>query len=194
MGKGELFEKQRQMLLQTKDFSVLSEREHEILKMRFGLNDSEEHVRREIGEQFGVSATRIHQLEARALHRLGIPYEVPKDDYGRELVKCVRCGRWLPRSQTVQDIKGHEGECDICHYEDMGADVSNYKMEEEELIQHLVNAYYSGERASGVGIVYTVRNKMFSMDIRGENHFLSKNALADNKGDELAAKIATWAK
>jgi RNA polymerase primary sigma factor len=48
----------------------LSERETEILKMRFGLCDGDEYTLEEVGEQFKVTRERIRQIESKALKKL----------------------------------------------------------------------------------------------------------------------------
>ena len=48
----------------------LPDREAQILRLRFGLNGSQEYTLEEIGQQFGVSRERIRQLEARALRQM----------------------------------------------------------------------------------------------------------------------------
>lgn len=50
----------------------LSEREREILTLRFGLDDSEPRTLAEAGEIIGVSRERIRQIEKRALQKLGL--------------------------------------------------------------------------------------------------------------------------
>jgi len=50
----------------------LSEREQEILTLRFGLDDSEPRTLAEAGEIIGVSRERIRQIEKRALQKLGL--------------------------------------------------------------------------------------------------------------------------
>ena len=50
--------------------SVLSEREQEILRLRFGLDRRRPHTRAEVARHFGVTAERIRQIELRALVRL----------------------------------------------------------------------------------------------------------------------------
>jgi RNA polymerase primary sigma factor len=53
--------------------SVLSEREREVLEMRFGLKDGQDHTLEEVGKHFGVTRERIRQIEAKALRKLRHP-------------------------------------------------------------------------------------------------------------------------
>ncbi len=55
--------------------SSLSEREQQILRMRFGLGDQEAHTLAEIGREFGLSRERIRQLQALALRKLRLAAE-----------------------------------------------------------------------------------------------------------------------
>lgn len=48
----------------------LSDREQQILRMRFGIGDQEAHTLAEIGREFGLSRERIRQLQALALRKL----------------------------------------------------------------------------------------------------------------------------
>ena len=48
----------------------LSKREREVLEMRFGLTDGQEHEVEEVGQALGVTREQIHQIEAKALHAL----------------------------------------------------------------------------------------------------------------------------
>ncbi len=53
--------------------SFLSEREREVLEMRFGLHDGKDHTLEEVGKSFGVTRERIRQIEAKALRKLRHP-------------------------------------------------------------------------------------------------------------------------
>ena len=48
----------------------LTGREAEVLKMRFGLSDGNEHTLEEVGQRFKVTRERIRQIEAKALNKL----------------------------------------------------------------------------------------------------------------------------
>jgi RNA polymerase primary sigma factor len=52
---------------------VLSDREREVLEMRFGLQDGQDHTLEEVGRHFGVTRERIRQIEAKALRKLRHP-------------------------------------------------------------------------------------------------------------------------
>ncbi|HYO87515.1 MAG TPA: RNA polymerase sigma factor RpoD [Candidatus Limnocylindrales bacterium] len=52
---------------------VLSEREREVLELRFGLIDGQDHTLEEVGKHFSVTRERIRQIEAKALRKLRHP-------------------------------------------------------------------------------------------------------------------------
>ncbi|MDE2820115.1 MAG: RNA polymerase sigma factor RpoD [Chloroflexota bacterium] len=52
---------------------ILSERERQVLEMRFGLLDGHDNTLEEVGHFFGVTRERIRQIEAKALRRLRHP-------------------------------------------------------------------------------------------------------------------------
>jgi RNA polymerase primary sigma factor len=62
-----------------RSFGLLSAREREILRLRFGFGDAEEHTLEEVGVRFAVSRERIRQLEARALRKLRRPLAAALD-------------------------------------------------------------------------------------------------------------------
>ncbi|MFH1085138.1 MAG: RNA polymerase sigma factor RpoD [Chloroflexota bacterium] len=64
----ELLREQMQDIL-----ASLSERERQVLSLRFGLDDGESHTLEEVGLHFGVTRERIRQIEAKALRKLRHP-------------------------------------------------------------------------------------------------------------------------
>ena len=51
----------------------LTEREREVLRLRFGLEDGRAHTLEEVGKRFNVTRERIRQIEAKALRKLRHP-------------------------------------------------------------------------------------------------------------------------
>lgn len=65
----------------SKALSLLSPKEEHIIIRRFGLHGSDEKTLSEIGQEFGVTADRIRQIEARAIRKLRHPfYAIPSPD------------------------------------------------------------------------------------------------------------------
>ncbi len=56
----------------------LSEREAEVIRLRFGIDDGYAHTLDQIGRTFGVSRERIRQIEERALNKLRHPVRIRK--------------------------------------------------------------------------------------------------------------------
>jgi len=50
--------------------NILSPREQQIIKMRFGFDDYEASTLEQIGEHFGVTRERVRQVEAKAIRKL----------------------------------------------------------------------------------------------------------------------------
>ena len=59
--------------------AALSERERDVLELRFGLKDGREHTLEEVSRYFNVTRERVRQIEAKALRKLRHPV------YSREL-------------------------------------------------------------------------------------------------------------
>lgn len=75
---------------------TLDSKESEVLRLRFGLNESDEQTLEEIGQVFMVTRERIRQIEAKALRKLRYPsraeslrdfIEIPKQKCQEELKK-----------------------------------------------------------------------------------------------------------
>lgn len=54
-------------------FDVLNDQEREVLRMRFGLDDGMVKTQKQVGDKFGVTKTRIGQIERKALSKLKNP-------------------------------------------------------------------------------------------------------------------------
>ena len=54
--------------------SALSDRECDVVRLRFGLDDGKARTLEEIGTVFSITRERVRQIEARALHKLRQPY------------------------------------------------------------------------------------------------------------------------
>ena len=52
---------------------MLSPRERDVLRLRFGLEDGRQRTLEEVGQLFGVTRERIRQIEAKALRKLRNP-------------------------------------------------------------------------------------------------------------------------
>ena len=57
--------------------SALSPREREVLRLRFGLADAEEHTLDEVGARFALTRERIREIEVTALRKLRSPLQGP---------------------------------------------------------------------------------------------------------------------
>ncbi len=70
----------RQMLREQMEdvLNSLSQREREVLIMRFGLEDGRGRTLEEVGREFGVTRERIRQIEAKALRKLRHPSRAKK--------------------------------------------------------------------------------------------------------------------
>ena len=70
----------KKMLIEAVDEALgeLSEREQEIVRMRFGLDDGQARTLEEVGKEFGVTRERVRQIEAKTLAKLRHPQRSQK--------------------------------------------------------------------------------------------------------------------
>ena len=70
----------KRMLVQAVEEALgeLSDREQEIVRMRFGLDDGQARTLEEVGKEFGVTRERIRQIEAKTLAKLRHPHAQPE--------------------------------------------------------------------------------------------------------------------
>ena len=59
-----------------KELNNLTEREAEVLRLRFGLDGKKVHTLRDVGEKLNLTRERVRQIKIEALHKLGICFEV----------------------------------------------------------------------------------------------------------------------
>ena len=57
---------------------TLTEREADVLRMRFGMYDGRTHTLEEVGQIFGVTRERIRQIENKAIRKLRHPSRAKK--------------------------------------------------------------------------------------------------------------------
>ena len=69
----EMMVKETNFSIIEKAFSTLSDREAQILKMRFGLGEIEPKTLEEVGQHYGVTRERIRQVENKAIRKLRNP-------------------------------------------------------------------------------------------------------------------------
>ena len=62
----------------TEILGTLTEREADVLKMRFGMYDGRTHTLEEVGQIFGVTRERIRQIENKAIRKLRHPSRAKK--------------------------------------------------------------------------------------------------------------------
>ena len=57
----------------------MGDREATVLRMRFGLGDTEPHTLKEIGERLGLTRERVRQIETEALNKLADGLSDPRE-------------------------------------------------------------------------------------------------------------------
>ena len=57
---------------------TLTDREENVIRMRFGLDDGIPRTLEEVGKEFNITRERIRQIEAKALRKLRHPTRISK--------------------------------------------------------------------------------------------------------------------
>lgn len=85
----------REYILEKLDemISRLSDREREVINLRFGLDGGDGMTLEKVGEAFGVTGNRIRQIEAKALRKMRHPHT------SGELKEFVFGGKWSPQKE-----------------------------------------------------------------------------------------------
>ena len=71
----------------------LSEREQEIVRLRFGLDDGQAKTLEEVGQEFGVTRERIRQIEAKTLAKLRHPQRASGSGSSSKSSDCCSWGQ-----------------------------------------------------------------------------------------------------
>ena len=93
----EAIERKEVRRMAEKVLSHLPPREAEILRLRFGFGEDEEHTLEEIGRRFGISRERVRQLEKKGINRLR---HWKRELSGQDEKKRIRKSKSKPRCQT----------------------------------------------------------------------------------------------
>lgn len=85
--------------------STLTDREQEVLKLRYGLNDGGPRTLEEVGKQFNATRERIRQIEAKALGKRGIKMESAATQQENQMDKTPTRASGTPGTKEKSDFE-----------------------------------------------------------------------------------------
>ena len=85
--------------------STLTDREQEVLKLRYGLNDGGPRTLEEVGKQFNVIRERIRQIEAKAIGKRGIKMESAETQQENQMDKTPTRASGTPGTKEKSDFE-----------------------------------------------------------------------------------------
>ena len=85
--------------------STLTDREREVLTLRYGLNDGAPRTLKEVGKTFNATRERIRQIEAKALSKRGIKEQSAEKQQEKHMDKMTPRGSGTPRTKEKSDFE-----------------------------------------------------------------------------------------
>jgi RNA polymerase sigma factor (sigma-70 family) len=104
---------------------ALTPREERVIRCRFGMTSDGEMTLADVGQQLGVSPTRIRDIEARALRKLRHPTRVGdlrrilRENFGIQETKSVQDRRYSPLWKIIEKLNERQEEIDRQFQEDL---------------------------------------------------------------------------
>lgn len=97
---------------------ALTPREERVIRCRFGMTGDEEMTLAEVGQQFGVTANRIREIEAKALRKLKHPSrardlkQILRENFGIKEKTSVQKRHYSPQWKIIEKLNEKQAEID----------------------------------------------------------------------------------
>jgi RNA polymerase sigma factor (sigma-70 family) len=112
-------------IVREEDFSEISSvlqaltpREERVIRCRFGMTGDGEMTLAEVGQQFGVTNSRIMEIEAKALRKLKHPSrakdlkQILRENFGIQETKNVKNRHYVPQWKIIEKLNKRQSEID----------------------------------------------------------------------------------